>query len=237
MEPTKEIEAIMIQSKKYVLFLCPVIFGGIGFTVLAAVSTKSLAVAWIGMIIFMAGPVIFIGRIRRFFTKKGRLQFFPDHFVVETINQDTDALEKTDELFFADIASFRSSDASKDDSSYMSFRLTDGSKFYYTFLKQFRSDPDNNVIMIVEEYVRSYNSQSDKSNTIAYMPSLLATKGGNYVFIGLTVLIVVCAIIQLIVRPSTIGYSLVPGLMIYLLLFIQRKMDIAKAKAMNEGEK
>ena len=135
---------------------------------------------------------------------------------------------------FAEVASFRTGDSSKDDSSFISLRLSDGRKFNYSFLGQRQGDRSDDVTPNLEQYIRAYNHSTDRKHAIAYMPSMLASQGGKNLLTVLTVLIAVCVVIQIIVKPKTIPISIITGSVLYLLIFVQRKSDMAKFKAMND---
>jgi len=233
MEPGIEIETVAIQVNKYVVFLFPTMLIGIGVTLWLGIVSHNPPVAYIGLAIFLVGPAVFNGTIRSFFTKKARVFFFADHLTVQMINDDTDTLETTDEIAYDDVATFRMGESGRDDSSYVSLRLGDGRKYYYTFLEQKIGDRESNVVANLQDYIRNYNGRPGNGHPITYLPSMLAGERGKYLLIGLSVMTVVAAIIQLIVNPSMVAISLVSGPVLLLLLFVQRQSDIAKAKAMN----
>jgi hypothetical protein len=232
MEPDIEIETVAIQVNKYVAFLFPTMLIGIGVTLWLGIVSHNPALGYIGLAIFLVGPAVFNGQIRSFFTKKARVLFFADHLTVQMINEDTDSLETTDEIPYDDVASFRMGESGRDDSSYVSLRLADGRKYYYTFLQQKIGDSEGNVVANLQDYIRNYNSRPGSGHVIVYLPSLLAGERGKQLLIGLSVMTVVAALIQLIVSPRMIAISLVSGPVLLILLFVQRQSDIAKVKAM-----
>jgi len=118
------------------LFLWPYLLVGIGLILFAEIVLGSTPLMVIGILVFIVAPLIFNSQFRSGFTKKARLQFFPDHLIIELINKDTDAVERTDDFQFDQVASFRTGDSSRDDSSFISLQLTDGRKFNYSFLEQ-----------------------------------------------------------------------------------------------------
>jgi hypothetical protein len=181
----------------------------------------------------VGGPMVFNNTLRSFFTKKARVLFFADHLTVQMINEDTDSLETTDEIAYDDVASFRMGETGRDDSSYVSLRLGDGRKYYYTFLEQKMGEHEGNVLANLQDYIRNYNGRPGNGHLITYLPSMLAGERGKYLLIGLSVMTVVAVLIQLIVNPRMVAISLVSGPVLLLLLFVQRQSDIAKVKAMN----
>jgi len=233
MEPGIEIETVAIQVNKYVAFLFPTMFIGGGGALWLGVVSHNPPIGYIGLAIFVGGPMVFNNTLRSFFTKKARVLFFADHLTVQMINDDTDTLETTDEIAYDDVATFRMGETGRDDSSYVSLRLGDGRKYYYTFLEQKMGEHEGNVLANLQDYIRNYNARPGNGHLITYKPSLLAGERGKYLLIGLSVMTVVAAIIQLIVNPRMVAISLVSGPVLLLLLFVQRQSDIAKAKAMN----
>jgi hypothetical protein len=233
MEPDIEIETVAIQVNKYVAFLFPTMFIGVGVSLWLGIASHNLPIGYIGLAIFMVGPMVFNNTIRSFFTKKARVLFFADHLTVQMINQDTDSLETTDEIAYDDVATFQMGESGRDDSSYVSLRLASKRKYYYTFLEQKMGDREGNVLANLQEHIRNYNNRPDNRHIISYKPSLLAGERGKHLLIGISVMTVVAAIIQLIVSPGMIAISLVSGPVLLILLFVQRQSDIAKVKAMN----
>ena len=229
----KEIQTVVIQLKRYVIFLWPYIFGGVALSLLGGLALHSLPLLLIGVGFFILSPGIFSSQFRRGFSKNARLQFFPDRLIIELRNRDTDAVERTNVFPFAEVASFRTGDSFKDDSSYISLLLSDGRKFNYTFLGQGQGDGTDDVTPNLEEYIRTYNHSTDRKHAIAYMPSMLASQVGKNLLTGVTVLMAVGVVIQIIIKPKTIPYSMIMGSVLYLLLLVQRKSDLAKFKAMN----
>jgi uncharacterized membrane protein len=67
---------------------------------------------------------------------------------------------------------------------------------------------------------------------ITLTPNLFASKAGQYYIIGLTVLMIVAIIIQLIYNPKTILFSLLIGVFFYLRIIGQRKKDIEQYEKM-----
>jgi hypothetical protein len=233
MNPAKEIDTIVIPLKRYVIFLWSYIFGGLSLSFILGFLLHSLPLLIIGVVVFMVAPVLFSSQFRSGFSKKATLRFYSDRLSVDLVNPDTDTVERTDEFPFAGLASFRTGDSSKDDSSFISLRLSDGRKFNYTFLEQRQGDPSDDVTPNLEESIRQYNRSSNGDHSITYTPSLLASKGGKNLLIGLIVVTAVCVIIQIFVKPKIIPISMLSGSATCLLIFVQRKNDIAKCKAMN----
>ncbi len=236
MEPTKEIVTVVIKLKNYVIFLWSYILVGVGVSLWCGLGLHSMHLMFVGLGVSVLAPALLSSHLRGGFTKKARLQFFPERLVIELINKDTDAVERTNEFPLADIVSFRTGDSLKDDSSFISLQLNDGRKFNYSFLEQRKGERGDDVTPSLEEYIRAYNHRSGVDHTIGYMPSMLASQSGKNLLTGLTVVVGVCVIIQLIVKPITIPISMFLGLTLYLMIFVQRKMDLAKFKAMNTPE-
>ena len=236
MEPTKEIETVVIQLKKYVILLWSYILVGVGLSLWCGLGLHSIPLMFLGLGVSILGPALLSSLFRGGFTKKARLQFFPEHVLIELINKDTDAVERSNDFSFRDVVSFRTGDSSKDDSSFISLLLKDGRKFNYSFLGQRQGDREDDVTPNLEEHIQAYNHRAGTDHTIGYMPSMLASEGGKKLLTGLTVVVAVCVIIQLIIKPITIPISMFLGLSLYLMIFVQRKMDIAKFKAMNNAE-
>lgn len=103
MNPAKEIETVLIQAKKYNIFLWPFMFGGFALTFLLGLQLRNAPLIFIGVAIFIIAPMVLNRLVRSFFTKRARLRFFPDRLIIEVVNDDTDIPERTDEYAFADM--------------------------------------------------------------------------------------------------------------------------------------
>jgi hypothetical protein len=132
------------------------------------VQTGSLVLGYIGLGVFLLGPAVFNGQISSFSTKKVRLQFFPDHLIVEISNEDTDALETTDEIDFSDMVNYRTGYALKNESFSISFLLSDGRKFDYAFWPTEQAAPEDEVRTNLDALIKAYNKRPDADHTVAY---------------------------------------------------------------------
>ena len=179
MAPTKEIETVAIDSKKYVTYLWPFLFGGTGLALLVAITRHDAPFTYILLAICWLGPMVLGSTIRSFFTKKAVLQFFPDKFVLQLINEDTDTLESTSEYAFADIVNYRSNSSGKNDSFYFSIVLKDGRKVNYTFWPPVYEDYRTGTMGTLESAIRDYNKNPNRPNTIAYRYVWPEYRGGR----------------------------------------------------------
>ena len=168
MEPTKEIETVAINSKKYVTFIWPFLFGGTALAMFVAVKTHSSAFTYTLMAFFWGGPLLLGRTIRSFYTKKAVLQFYTDKFIIQLINEDTDALESTSEYAFADIVNYRSSSSARNNSFYFSMLLKDGQKVKYSFWPPEYEDYHTGTMAMLDGAMRDYNKTPGRPNTIAY---------------------------------------------------------------------
>jgi hypothetical protein len=171
MEPSKEIETVLIQANKYVAFLWPYMLGGIALTIWAAWATHSAPLAYMGLAVFLVAPAVLNGTIRSFFTKKAVLRFFPDRLVIEQINEDTDSLERTDEFPFDEIVNYRTNYAIKNNSFFIGFVLADGRKVKFSFWPPSQPAREDDVADTLKAYIKAYNSRPEGGHTIACQSS------------------------------------------------------------------
>lgn len=168
MEEPKEIETVAIDAKGYIAFLWPYMFGGMALTLLGLIFTHSLVCLWIGLAIFMVGPILLNGQIRSFFTRKARLQFLPDRLVIQLINEDTDVPEKTVEILFGDVVNYRCNTSIKNNSFYFSLLLSNGRKVSYSFWPPQAVVPEDDVAATLECYIKAYNKRASGGHAISY---------------------------------------------------------------------
>jgi hypothetical protein len=142
--------------------------GGTALTVLGLILTHNLGCLFVGLGIFIVGPLLLNAQIRSFFTKKAQLQFLPDRLVIQLINEDTDVLEKTEEVLFDNVVNYRWDKAMKNDSFYFSLLLGDGRKVSYSFWPPRSAAPEDDVTAALDAYIKTYNKRASGGHTIAY---------------------------------------------------------------------
>jgi hypothetical protein len=168
MEPAKEIETVLIQAKKYTTFLWPFMFGGGGLTIFFGSQLRSEPFMLLGLAIFVVAPLALNRPVRSFFTKRARVQFFPDRLIIEVVNDDTDVLERTDEYAFADMVNYRTDESAKNNSSYFSMRFSDGRKVSYTFWPPQKPAREDEVTYNLGTFIKAFNARPGGGHTIAY---------------------------------------------------------------------
>jgi hypothetical protein len=226
-----QIEAILINNKKYSIFLVVFFLGGVGLALGLSIALSSFVIGSIGIFAVFISPVIFGKFLKAAFIKNAMLRFDNDHFSVDQINRKTGIVDIHDDFKYEEIASFKAADSAKDDSAFVKLFLNDGRTAYYTFLEQGKAD-DKDVAKVLSDFILAYNETRQQGEKITPVPMLLASKKAKYYIIGLTVLLMAVIIIQLIYHPKSIPISLFSGAILYLLLLAQRKRDLEQFNKM-----
>ena len=81
-------------------------------------------------------------------------------------------------------------------------------------------------------FIHAYNDQQDELSRIAYLPPLFASKWGTYAILGLTLLLAGAILAELMYKPKAIPYTLMPGLLLYFVILLQRKRDMDRYEKM-----
>ena len=220
-----QIETVVINNKNYFIFLLIFFFGGGLLSLTLAVALSLFWVGGIGIVGVFFSPLIFQKTFRERFSKNAVLRFDSNHFSVDLISRKTGVLDTHDDFKFEEINSFKASDSAKDDSAFVKLYLNDGRTAYYTFLGQ-GEENGKDVIEVLARFIRSYNETQQEGKKITPVPVLMATKKAKYYIIGLTVLLIIAVIVQLIYHPKSIPISLLSGASLYLLILLQRKRDL-----------
>jgi 1,4-dihydroxy-2-naphthoate octaprenyltransferase len=84
---------------------------------------------------------------------------------------------------------------------------------------------------MVFKYINNYNDALDnKNDKIVLIPNLFATKAGRNLILGLSILLFICLVVQIIYVPKSIPALLFTGISFYLIILAQRKKDIELKK-------
>jgi hypothetical protein len=226
-----QIETVVINNKNYFTFLLIFFFGGSLLFLLLAIKLSSFIVLGIGIFTIFFSPLIFQRAFRERFSKNAVLRFDSNQFSVDLISRKTGVLDTHDDFKFEEISSFKASDSAKDDSAFVKLFLKDGRTAYYTFLGQ-GEENGKDVIEVLAKFIKAYNETQQKGKKITPVPVLMATKKVKYYIVGLTLLLIIAVIVQLIYHPKSIPISLLSGASLYLLILLQRKRGLEQLNRM-----
>lgn len=225
-----EIETYLLKTEKLFLFafgLFLFVLTGLGFTILLSNGSKegfSLITIVIGVILFFIFPFVFVNKKITLFTKKAMIKLTDDFLKIDILNRKTYNLEEQHEYHYCNIKSFQMAESAYNNSSYIKLILSDGAKVKYSFFEQ--TDNEENVLKNIRIFFASYNEGKSINEKITIQPSFYATKAGRYSIVGLSVLMGITILLQVIYKPQTIPFSLLFGILLYSRIKTQQKGDI-----------
>ncbi|RWZ84324.1 MAG: hypothetical protein EO766_17345 [Hydrotalea sp. AMD] len=177
------------------------------------------------IVITMFIPFIFQKRFQKHFVNPAILNFFDDYFSIDILDRnDNDITQRKDVIQYNEIKSFRVFDSSKDTSALLSIYLRSGDKLTYNFVEQEIIKGKTEINEVIFTVINNYNSRNS-GDKIKLVPNFFASKTGRICIILLSFLIVISVIIQIIYKPKTIPFSVIPGLTLYLIIIIQARQD------------
>jgi hypothetical protein len=226
MEIDKKIETTIVNVKSILLFISIYIFGGTLLFMLLTIKLRIISIAVAGFIIFWICPFIFQKRFRKPFSRRMDVLFGNEFISLNLYDNKSGLVNKEQIIKYDQINAFRIIDSSKDDSSFLKFSFRNGESVTYTFIGQSAFNSSQNVSENLFEYINKYNANKNELDKIAILPNLFATKLGRNLIYLLTGLLVFVVIWQLSVNPKTIPISLFGGLILYIIIFAQRKKDV-----------
>jgi len=231
MENTTPMNAIVINTKKYAIYILTYMLGGIFLSALFAWKLGHEILLWIGVFVFGICPIIFKRQFRRKFTKKATIKCSVETICINTIDRETEETIESQEFRYSEIESYKAMNSSTENSSLLKLYLKNKEKVSYTFLEQ-KADDISSVINVVSRYFQQYNQSVDENSKIALRPSLFITNAGRNIIIVLGVGWCILLVLQIKYKPKTIPASIFGGLILYLQILAQRKKDTERYNKM-----
>lgn len=228
-----EIETYLLKTNKLFLFaFCLILFmlTGLIFTIFLMRSSGefSITTLLIGILLFFIFPLIFVNKKITLFSKKAIIKLTSNLLKIDIINKNTYDLEEQQEYFFCDIKSFQIGESDGNNSSYIKLVLDNGKKIKYSFFEQ--TDNAENILKNVQLFFAAYNKGKSVNQKINISPTFYTTKDGKYSIIGLTLLLGIVLLLQVVYKPQTIPISIVTSLVMYSRIKSQQKSDISIQK-------
>ena len=225
-----EIETYLLKTNKLFLLafsLMLFMLTGLIFTILLIRSYGefSLTTLLIGILLFFISPLVFVNKKITLFSKKVIIKLTSNLLKIAILNKSTNDLEEQYEYLFCDIKSFQIGKSGTNNSSYIKLVLDNGEKVKYSFFEQ--SDNEENVLKNVQLFFAAHNKGKNVDQKINILPTFYTTKEGKYSIIGLTVLLGIVLLLQIIYKPQTIPLSFVTSLVMYSRIKAQQKSDIS----------
>jgi hypothetical protein len=231
MEFIEEIEAYIINAKRYMALIIFILIFGTSITII--VGKISQIFILIGIFTFWIGPFLIQKRLKKPFLRKMHLDFAFDKILLKTFDKDGENLEDQLEIYYHQIKSFKTIDSDRDDTSFLKIIIKDGRVIKYSFVGQSNDVKRTDVTQVVKKYILQFNKKQLSKDKIELIPSLFSTREGT-VYIGiLTFLLVLVVIWQIIYKPGSIPFSMFAGIALTLQIIVQRKKDLKTLKDFN----
>ncbi len=232
MENSTQINAFVINGKKYNAFIFIYLFVGMIALIFLAFALRNYLLIFVSVAIFFGVPTIFEKRIRKPFSKKAQCVFFNDRFVITLYNINNVDTETENMYKYNEIGSFNTSSAPRNDLTSLKIYLKDGSKIGYTFYGQIRNGKKD-INGLFFDYIKAYNN-THPENKVTIHPAYFATKASRGTVITATVLFVIAIAAVCILKPQIIPLALIPVLVFYVLVWgaglsYRRQMKILAA--------
>ncbi len=217
----ENVDCVTIKLNRYASFIAAYLILGTLFMFIIGIKFKLENLSFVWLFVFFSAPLFFESSFRKKFVNNASVTFSDTSLHIETFDRETDGLEKTDTFLYSDIKSFKAVDPVKNDFSRLKIYLKSGESRSYVFTGQTYKN-DSCINDLVFKYFNMYNdSLTDKSEKIQLNPNLYATKTGKFLIIGLTVLLIVDIVYQLLYTKITIRPTLILGVSLYFVILMQ----------------
>lgn len=225
---SKTIDTFLIKGERYTVFITAYIFIGVTLTAILALLTHIEAIIWIGMALFIVAPGLFANFFRKSFTQQVKLLFADELLYIEKVEK-----YETINIYYGEIQSVRVIDSTKDDSLFLRVFFKDKTSLKFTFVKQSSKYLKVPVSEVLFQFLNSYNKTQVNDAKITIAPSLFARKEGKIYIYVISILLLICIMLQILLNPKTIPFSLLGAIAFYLVIVVQKKRDIEISKKLS----
>lgn len=210
-----------------------VIIGMIGISLTIYISvylTHSIFIGFIGFFISFS-PVIFEKKYQERFMINTTVSFSEEKINLKLFDRLSDNLINDYDFEYKQIESFLAKDATKDSGSYLNLKMKNKDSYSFRFLGEEKTEITNLVFKYILKFNESILNKEDK---IKLTFGFFATKSGKIAVYVLTIVLLITLIIELIFLEKRQSYLIIPGIVIYLGILLQRKNDLDTVKKWND---
>lgn len=210
-----------------------VIIGVICISLTIYISVYVIHSVFIGFIGFFISfsPVIFEKKYQERFMINTTVSFSEEKINLKLFDRLSDSLINDYDFEYKQIESFLAKDATKDSGSYLNLKMKNKDSYSFRFLGEEKTEITNLVFKYILKFNESILNNEDK---IKLTPGFFATKSGKIAVYILTVLLLITLTMEIIYLRKDQSYLLIPGIVIYFGILLQRKNDLDTVKKWNE---
>ena len=210
-----------------------VIIGVIGISLTIYISVYVIHSVFIGFIGFFISfsPVIFEKKYQERFMINTTVSFSEEKINLKLFDRLSDSLINDYDFEYKQIESFLAKDATKDSGSYLNLKMKNKDSYSFRFLGEEKTEITNLVFKYILKFNESILNKEDK---IKLTLGFFATKSGKIAVYILTVLLLITLTMEIIYLRKNQSYLMIPGIVIYLGILLQRKNDLDTVKKWNE---
>lgn len=210
-----------------------IIIGIIGISLTMYISMSVIHSVFIILIGFFISfsPVIFEKKYQERFMINTTVSFSEEKINLKLFDRLSDSLINDYDFEYKQIESFLAKDATKDSGSYLNLKMKNKDSYSFRFLDEEKTEITNLVFKYILKFNESILNKEDK---IKLTPGFFATKSGKIAVYILTVLLLITLTMEIVYLRKDQSYLLIPGIVIYLGILLQRKNDLDTVKKWND---
>lgn len=206
-------------------------FTGIPLTIYISMSViHNVFIALLGFFISLI-PIIFNKKYQERFMINTTVSFSEDKINLKLFDRLSDNLINDYDFEYRQIESFLAKDATKDSGSYLNLKMKNKDSYSFRFLGEEKTEITNLAFKYILKFNESILNKEDK---IKLTPGFFATKSGKIAVYILTVFLLISLTMEIIYLRKDQSYLLIPGIVIYFGILLQRKNDLDTVKKWNE---
>jgi hypothetical protein len=194
---------------------------------------KNISLAIFTFVIPILGVSIFQKKIRNVFSKTVLIEESGNCLSVRLYQINSDILEDQYQLRFTEINSFSISPSGRGSACVIKLFLKDAKKKEFSFWGE--GTVEHNLPYFFIDIFKDYNSSAPK-DVITMKPNLMGTKVGFGIIVLLSLLLILDIAVHIVHNFKGEPISLIIGIILYLMLLVQRSGDIKSVKKFNEQQ-
>lgn len=223
----ESIKTKILNNNKFTLYALLFLFIGASITIFLSFEIHNLSTPFIGLLISIFVPQFF----KKKFINAVTINFSTGKINIILFDELSNDVLNNYDFEYNKIKSFSARDSSKSDISFFNLIMKNNKSFSFRIMNAEKTDITNLIIKYILEYNESILNKEDK---IKMTPGFFATKSGKIAVYILTVLLLITLTMEIIYLRKNQSYLMIPGIVIYLGILLQRKNDLDTEKKWNE---
>ena len=201
------------------------------FTIIISISIIHNAFLAFLAFFILFSPALFEKKYQERFMINATVSFSEEKINLKLFDRLSEKLINDYDFEYKQIESFLANDATQDSGSYLILKMKNKDSYSFRFLAEEKTEITN----LVMKYILKFNeSNINKDDNISLSPGFFASKSGKIAVYVLTILLLIILTIDFVFLKKGQGYLMIPGIVIYLGILLQRKNDLDTVKKWNE---